>query len=474
MGRAPARELPWRRTRDPYAVLVCEVMSQQTQIERVRALLGALDRALADGRGARGRAARRRPARLAGARLSAPCAGSARRRAAHRERRLAGSRASERPARRRALHGGGDPLLRLRAAGAAARRERPSRAGAALPRRPRGRRPIRGRCRRADGRRSRALPGAAALRRLPAARRLPRRARGRRLGPGGAAARAAGLRGSLRERRGALLRAALAGERPPAAADPQAAASLLADGLVAARAGFSSRRSRCSPAGLWGVVDARADRQQPDTAARAHAADGARRRPGRRDDRRAAVGERRPDADRRRVRPSRRLRPRRLPGGRLGPDGVGAADLARRAARAQPRRRERDAAAVDRRQGALRLRRRSCSAPTRAASSRGGWCSPAAARRPRHDRGRRRPRREPAPAGRAPRWSSPATASPSPASITRASSTRTRARCCRWPSAQALTGRAGRGDVDRRRARTRRERGRRDAIDRAPDSRTRP
>jgi len=29
-------ELPWRRTRDPYAILVCEVMSQQTQIERVR------------------------------------------------------------------------------------------------------------------------------------------------------------------------------------------------------------------------------------------------------------------------------------------------------------------------------------------------------------------------------------------------------------------------------------------------------
>jgi adenine-specific DNA glycosylase len=44
--------------------------------------------------------------------------------------------------------------------------------------------------------------------------------------------------GSMRERRGALLRAALAGERPPAAADPQAAASLLADGLIAARAGF--------------------------------------------------------------------------------------------------------------------------------------------------------------------------------------------------------------------------------------------
>ena len=29
------RDLPWRRTRDPYAVLVSEVMSQQTQLERV-------------------------------------------------------------------------------------------------------------------------------------------------------------------------------------------------------------------------------------------------------------------------------------------------------------------------------------------------------------------------------------------------------------------------------------------------------
>jgi A/G-specific adenine glycosylase len=30
-----ARDLPWRRTNDPYAVLVSEVMAQQTQIERV-------------------------------------------------------------------------------------------------------------------------------------------------------------------------------------------------------------------------------------------------------------------------------------------------------------------------------------------------------------------------------------------------------------------------------------------------------
>jgi A/G-specific adenine glycosylase len=32
---AGARDLPWRRTRDPYAILVSEVMAQQTQIERV-------------------------------------------------------------------------------------------------------------------------------------------------------------------------------------------------------------------------------------------------------------------------------------------------------------------------------------------------------------------------------------------------------------------------------------------------------
>ncbi|MBV9545572.1 MAG: A/G-specific adenine glycosylase, partial [Chloroflexi bacterium] len=29
------RDLPWRRTRDPYAILVAEVMLQQTQVDRV-------------------------------------------------------------------------------------------------------------------------------------------------------------------------------------------------------------------------------------------------------------------------------------------------------------------------------------------------------------------------------------------------------------------------------------------------------
>ena len=32
---AAARDLPWRRTRDPYALLVSEVMLQQTQAARV-------------------------------------------------------------------------------------------------------------------------------------------------------------------------------------------------------------------------------------------------------------------------------------------------------------------------------------------------------------------------------------------------------------------------------------------------------
>jgi A/G-specific adenine glycosylase len=33
--RASGRDLPWRRTSDPYAVLISEVMLQQTQVERV-------------------------------------------------------------------------------------------------------------------------------------------------------------------------------------------------------------------------------------------------------------------------------------------------------------------------------------------------------------------------------------------------------------------------------------------------------
>ena len=35
MGRTALRDLPWRRTRDPWAVLVAEAMLQQTQVARV-------------------------------------------------------------------------------------------------------------------------------------------------------------------------------------------------------------------------------------------------------------------------------------------------------------------------------------------------------------------------------------------------------------------------------------------------------
>ena len=33
--RANGRDLPWRKTKDPYAILVSEVMAQQTQVDRV-------------------------------------------------------------------------------------------------------------------------------------------------------------------------------------------------------------------------------------------------------------------------------------------------------------------------------------------------------------------------------------------------------------------------------------------------------
>src|SRR5690554_5587500 len=34
--RVHGRSLPWRRTRDPYRILVSEIMLQQTQVERVK------------------------------------------------------------------------------------------------------------------------------------------------------------------------------------------------------------------------------------------------------------------------------------------------------------------------------------------------------------------------------------------------------------------------------------------------------
>jgi A/G-specific adenine glycosylase len=68
--------------------------------------------------------------------------------------------------------------------------------------------------------------------------------------------RQAAYAGSLRQRRGMLLRAALAGERPAVAADPQAAASLVADGLVSIERGLllAPRPGSAGPASPASIV----------------------------------------------------------------------------------------------------------------------------------------------------------------------------------------------------------------------------
>ena len=99
-------DLPWRATRDPWAVLVSELMLQQTQVPRVAAAVAGVPRAVPDAGGVRGRAGRRRRPGVGRARLQPPGGqppplrdrgGRApRRRAARRPRRAA------RPARHRA------------------------------------------------------------------------------------------------------------------------------------------------------------------------------------------------------------------------------------------------------------------------------------------------------------------------------------------------------------------------------------
>ena len=161
------RDLPWRRTRDPYAILVSEVMSQQTQVERVVPRWRALARALADGRGARRGAGRRRDPRVAGARLQP-----------------ARALRSTAPHSRSRRHGWPDDLTELPGvgrytadavacfafgrAGSARRRQRAARLGAHRPRLHPGRRTG------ADGSRQDGLPRPRpALRRLPARSRVP-------------------------------------------------------------------------------------------------------------------------------------------------------------------------------------------------------------------------------------------------------------------------------------------------------------
>jgi A/G-specific adenine glycosylase len=231
-------ELPWRRTRDPYAVLVCEVMSQQTQIERVRVYW---ERWIARWPTAAALAA----APLADVLRAWQGLGYPRR-----------ARDLHACARRIASAGWPDPerLTELPGVGrytAAAIRcfalEQPVLPRDANVRRVLARRFPGGLAASADPwRLSGALMdvGRSHCRARPRCDGCPLRdgclvaleAGG--WDPVAPRRHQAAYAGSMRERRGALLRAALAGERPPAAADPQAAASLLADGLIAARAGF--------------------------------------------------------------------------------------------------------------------------------------------------------------------------------------------------------------------------------------------
>ena len=237
---AEGDDLPWRRTRDRYAVLVAEAQLQATPVARV---LPYYERWMG-----------RWP--TAGALAAAPLgevlaawqglgyprrrAQPARRGAAHRRRGLAAGRAAGGPPGRGGLHRGGDPVLRRRRAGAARRHQRAPGAGPPVPgrvaghaaRRRLGRRPGPDGPRAAGVHRARA----AVRRRLPAARGMPRgrRRRGRPSAPPAAGAQGR-YEGSMRQRRGVLLRALAERGRADAAADPEAAESLVADGLARRR-----------------------------------------------------------------------------------------------------------------------------------------------------------------------------------------------------------------------------------------------
>ena len=71
------RDLPWRRTTDPYAILVSEIMLQQTQVPRVTPRFAEWLGAWPDAREPRRGAARRRAPALAGPRLQQPGAAAA-------------------------------------------------------------------------------------------------------------------------------------------------------------------------------------------------------------------------------------------------------------------------------------------------------------------------------------------------------------------------------------------------------------
>ena len=74
--REHGRDLPWRETRDPYRILVSEIMLQQTQVDRVEPKYHEWLRALSHARGAGRRAASPMPSRP-GTRSATTCAPAA-------------------------------------------------------------------------------------------------------------------------------------------------------------------------------------------------------------------------------------------------------------------------------------------------------------------------------------------------------------------------------------------------------------
>ena len=126
------RDLPWRRTSDPYAILVSEVMLQQTQVARVVPRYEAWLERWPDEDALARRGARRRPGRLGRPGLQHARRAAARGLPRRRPRRLAADgRRPARAARRRAVHRGRGRVVRVRRAGRGGRHER-------APRRRRG------------------------------------------------------------------------------------------------------------------------------------------------------------------------------------------------------------------------------------------------------------------------------------------------------------------------------------------------
>ena len=167
-SRENGRDLPWRRTRDPYAILVSEVMLQQTQVERVDAAL--------DGAGSSaGRRPRRWPAasqadvirEWQGLGYNRRALDAARRRARRRGARLAGRPDDAAGRRRRTRPPRCATSRSARTCCRSTRTCRACRSGPATRFEPRERAG-------ADGSRRDGLPRArSALRRMPAGRAVP-------------------------------------------------------------------------------------------------------------------------------------------------------------------------------------------------------------------------------------------------------------------------------------------------------------